>query len=176
MSHAQTSGARAGMTEATILQQHRCHYFLQFSIARKALRGGDRNRAGCEDGAVAYIFERIVRRRFEQLADLPIAECRDRAFVAVGHRPLDAVDRISSGGVVLTEIVEQGAEREELAADAGGGEFALLQVLSPGDDVGTSHSAQLGDAAEAGEGAELLEIALIGPASFGIGEIADINS
>jgi hypothetical protein len=46
----------------------------------------------------------------------------------------DAVDRIAGDGVVLAEIVEQGGERRELAADAGGSEFAFFEVLAPGDD------------------------------------------
>jgi len=36
---------------------------------------------------------------------------------------------------VLAEIIEQGGERRELAADAGVGKFTLLQVLAPGDDM-----------------------------------------
>jgi hypothetical protein len=48
---------------------------------------------------------------------------------------LDAIDRIAGNGVVLAEVIEQGGERRELAADAGVGKPAALQVLSPGDHV-----------------------------------------
>ena len=74
----------------------------------------------------------------------------------------DAVDRIAGDGVVLAEIIEQGREGRELAADAGVGELAFLQVLSPGDDVGAGDRSQLGDAAEAGKGDKLLDVDLIG--------------
>jgi hypothetical protein len=83
---------------------------------------------GGEDGAIAYTFECVRGRGIEQLTHLGIAERRGRALIAIGHRPLDAVDRITGHGVVLAEIVEQGRERRELAADAGGREAALLEV------------------------------------------------
>jgi hypothetical protein len=69
---------------------------------------------------------------------------------------------------VLAELVEQGGEGREFAANAGGREPALLEVVTPGDDVG--NGAQLGDAAEAGEGDELLNVDLVGAAGFGVGE------
>jgi hypothetical protein len=72
---------------------------------------------------------------------------------------------------VLAEIIEQGGEGRELAADAGGGELALLEVLALGDDVGAGDGAQLGDVAQAGEGNELLNVDLIGAAGFGVGEV-----
>jgi hypothetical protein len=74
---------------------------------------------------------------------------------------------------VLAQVVEQGGERRELAADAGGSEFSLLQVLAPGDDVGPGDGAQLGDATKAGEGDELLDVELVGATGFGIGEIGE---
>jgi hypothetical protein len=45
-----------------------------------------------QDGAVAHSSERVAGRRLQQLARLRITERRGRAFVAVGHRPLDAAD------------------------------------------------------------------------------------
>ena len=107
---------------------------------------------------------RYIGRRIEQLAGLGITEGRRAAFVVVGDWPLDAVDRIAGDRVALAEIIEQGRERRELAADAGRGERTGLEVLAPGDDVGASDGAQLGDAAQAGEGDELLDIDLVGPA------------
>jgi hypothetical protein len=74
---------------------------------------------------------------------------------------------------VLAEIVEQGGERQELAANAGSGELSLLEVLAPGDDVGAGDGAQLGDTTQAGEGDELLDIDLIGAAAFRIGEVGE---
>ena len=91
---------------------------------------------GGENGAIADALEGVFGRRIEQLARLGVAERRRLTFVAIGHRPLDAVDRIAGHGIVLTEIVEQGRERRELAADAGGRQRALLEVLAPGDDMG----------------------------------------
>jgi hypothetical protein len=48
----------------------------------------------------------------------------------------DAVDRIAGHSVVLAQIIEQSRKRRELAADAGSGKAAALQVLPPSDDVG----------------------------------------
>ena len=98
---------------------------------------------GGEDGAIADALERIVGRRVEQLAGLGITQCWRAAFVVVGHWPLDAVDRIAGDGVVLAEIIEQGRERRELAADAGRGELAGLEVLAPGDHVSAGDGPQL---------------------------------
>jgi len=50
---------------------------------------------------------------------------------------------------------------------------AGLKVLAPSDDVGTGEDAQLGDAAETGEGAELLDIDPISLAGFGIGDVGE---
>jgi hypothetical protein len=74
---------------------------------------------------------------------------------------------------VLAEIVEQSGKRRELAANTGVSKLTLLQILSPGDDVGAGDGAQLADAFEAGEGDELLDIDLIGAAGFGIGEVGE---
>jgi len=59
---------------------------------------------------------------------------------------------------VLAEVVEQGGQRLELAADAEVGELTLLQVLAPGDDVGAGDGAQLRDTAEAGEVDEFFDV------------------
>jgi hypothetical protein len=126
-----------------------------------------------EEGAVAHALERVGGRGLEQPARLGIAERRSRAFVAGGHGALDAVDRIAGDGVVLTEIIEQGGERRELAADAGRGKLAFLEVLAPGNDGGTGDGAQLRNAAETSKADELLHIDLVGPASSGIGEISE---
>jgi hypothetical protein len=52
---------------------------------------------GGQDGAVARALER-----------LGIAQRWRAAFIAVGHRPLHAVDGIAGHGVALAEVIEQG--------------------------------------------------------------------
>jgi hypothetical protein len=74
---------------------------------------------------------------------------------------------------LCSQRIEQGGERREFAADAGGREPAFLEVLTLGDDVVTGDGAQLGDAAEAGEGDELLDVDLVGAACFGVGEVGE---
>ena len=74
---------------------------------------------GGQDGAIAHALESIVGRRIEQLAGLGIAERRRAAFIAVGHRPLDAVHRIAGDGVLFAEIIEQRRQRREFPPDAG---------------------------------------------------------
>jgi hypothetical protein len=74
---------------------------------------------------------------------------------------------------VFAEIIEQGGERRELAANTGVSKLTLLQILSPGDDVGAGDGAQLTDAFEASEGDKLLDIDLIGAAGFRIGEVGE---
>lgn len=66
---------------------------------------------GRQDGAVAYAFQGVGRWRLEQLPGLTVAECRRAAFVAVGTRPFDPVDRVAGDRIALAQIVEQGRER-----------------------------------------------------------------
>src|SRR6516165_5388335 len=75
---------------------------------------------GGQNGAITDTFERVSRRRIEQLARLGIAQRRRRAFIAVCHRPLDAIDRIAGHGIALAEIIEERGQGRELAPDAGG--------------------------------------------------------
>jgi hypothetical protein len=82
------------------------------------------------DGVVADALKSIFRRGIEQLAHLGIAKGWRRSFIAIRLRPLDPINRIAGHGVMLAEVVEQG---RELAANAGGREGALLEVLAPGD-------------------------------------------
>src|SRR5271154_2605542 len=98
---------------------------------------------GGQDGAIADTFEGIVGWRIEQFAGLGITEGRGAAFIVVGHWALDAVDRVAGDRVALAEIIEQGRQRREFAPDAGRGEYARLEVLAPGDNVGASDGAQL---------------------------------
>jgi hypothetical protein len=65
--------------------------------------------------AVAHPLERVGGWRLEQLARLRVAQRRRAALIAVGHRPLDAVDRIAGDGVVLAHMIEQGGECREHA-------------------------------------------------------------
>src|SRR6202034_4507580 len=91
---------------------------------------------GGPDGAIADTFESIGGRSVEQLAGLGITARWRAAFVVVGHWPLDAVDGVAGDRVALAEIVEQGRQCRELAANAGRCELAGLEVFAPGDDVG----------------------------------------
>ena len=65
----------------------------------------------------------------KQPTRLGVAQRQGRAFIAVGHVALDAVDRIAGDGGVLAEIVEQGGERREFAADAGGASSRFSRSL-----------------------------------------------
>jgi hypothetical protein len=113
---------------------------------------------GGEDGAIAHTLERVLGRRIEQLAGLGIAERRGRAFVSIGGRAFDTVDRIAGDSVMLAEIIEQGRERRELAANSGIGQAAGLKMLASGDDVGARHGAELGRTAQAGKGTKLTRV------------------
>src|SRR5271155_878327 len=118
-------------------------------------------------------LEGIVGWRIEQFASLGITESRGAAFIVVGHWALDAVDRVAGDRVALAEIIEQGRQRREFAPDARRGEYARLEVLAPGDNVGASDGAQLSWLAQAGEGGELADIVAVGPPGFGIGDIGE---
>ena len=73
-----------------------------------------------EDGAIALALDRIFGRRIEQLSGLRVAERRRAAFIAIRHRPLNAVHRITGDRVPLAEVIEQRGQSRELAPDAGG--------------------------------------------------------
>ena len=60
-----------------------------------------------QDGAVALRLDGFVRRRRQKLAGLMIANCRRRAFAALGFGPLDAFDRVVADRVLVAEILEQ---------------------------------------------------------------------
>src|SRR6516162_7789867 len=61
---------------------------------------------GRENRTIADALESVRRRRFQQLAGLTIAKRRRAAFVAIGHWPLDAVDRIAGHGVAVAKVIE----------------------------------------------------------------------
>jgi len=58
-------------------------------------------------GAVALGLDGFLGGRREKLAGLVIADCRRRAFAALGLGPLDAFDRVLTDGVLFAEILEQ---------------------------------------------------------------------
>ena len=119
---------------------------------------------GSQDGAIAFALERVVWRRFEQLARLRIAERRRAAFVSVRERPFHAIDGIAGDGVALAEVIEQRRQRRQLAPDGGGRQRLRqkprLQILAPGDDVRPRHGAQLRRPAQPREGGKLALIRL----------------
>ena len=104
-----------------------------------------------EDGAVALALDRVLPRRFEQLARLVIADRRRLAFAAFRPWPLDAFDRVMGDGVLLAQILEQRGERGQPVPDGRAAESALPQRVAPGDDVGARHGAKLLRPDDAGE-------------------------
>jgi hypothetical protein len=90
---------------------------------------------GGKDGAISHALNSVGRRYLQQPTRLRITQGRRAAFIAIGHGALDAVDRIAGDGVIFTEIVEPGREGRELATDAEVSEFALFEVLAPGNDL-----------------------------------------
>ena len=60
-----------------------------------------------QDGAVALGLDGFLRRRRQNLARLVIANCRRRAFAALGLGPLYTFDRVLTDGVLFAEILEQ---------------------------------------------------------------------
>ena len=87
--------------------------------------------------------------------------------------PLDAVDGIASNSITLAEIIEQGGERRELAADGGISQAASLKLLAPGNDMHARHSAEFSMPAQTGKGAELVDIDAIGLAGFPICDVGE---
>ena len=126
---------------------------------------------GGENGAVAHALERVGRRRFQQLARLTVAKRRRAAFIAIGHRPLDAVDRVAGDGIALAEVIEQRRQRRELAPDRGGLQFAPFQVAAPVDDMGSGNRAQFAVIVQSGIGNKLAHIDFVGAPGFAIGDI-----
>ncbi len=72
---------------------------------------------GRQNRPVALALERVGGRSLQELARLPVAECRRGAFVAVGHRTLDAVNRVPGNGIFLAEIIEQRRQCRKFAPD-----------------------------------------------------------
>ena len=62
---------------------------------------------GSQYGAVPYTLQRIQGRGLQQSPRLCVAQGRSAAFIAIGHRPLDAVHRIAGDSITLAEIIEQ---------------------------------------------------------------------
>jgi hypothetical protein len=94
-------------------------------------------------------------------------------LVVVGDWALDAVDRIVRDGVALAEIIEQGRQRRELAADAGRGELAGLEMLAPGDHMSTRDGPELRRMVQPGEIGKLPNIVFISASGFGIGDVGE---
>jgi hypothetical protein len=85
-----------------------------------------------ENGAVALALDRILLRRFEQVACLVVADRRRLAFAAFGPRPLDAFDRVVGDGVLLTEIFEQRRQRGQPVPDRRAAEMDVANVSRAG--------------------------------------------
>src|SRR5258708_23191444 len=103
---------------------------------------------------IADALERVGRRSIEQLAGLNIAERRRAAFVVVGHRPLDAVDRIAGDCVALAQIIQQGAESaESLRRMLEGASSRVSRCLRQA--MTSRHGAQLGRTLEPDQGRKI---------------------
>ena len=74
---------------------------------------------------------------------------------------------------MLTEIIEESRECGELAADGGSGQFAVLEMLAPGDDVSARYETKLDRMLRAGEGRKLPNVNFISAAGFGIGDVGE---
>src|ERR1700732_2053715 len=73
----------------------------EFFAADAVIEQGGQNRA------VPYTLQRVDGRGLQQPAGLRVAEGRRAAFIAIGRRPLDAVNGITGDGIAFTEIIKQ---------------------------------------------------------------------
>jgi hypothetical protein len=126
---------------------------------------------GGENGAVAHPLERTGRRRFEQFAGLTVAKRRRAALIAIGYRPLDAVDRVAGDRISFAEVIKQRGQCREFAPDRGGLQCAPFHVAAPVDDVGSDNRAQFAVIAQTGIGNEFAHIGFVGAPGFAIGDV-----
>jgi hypothetical protein len=126
-----------------------------------------------EDGAIAHALQGVSRRGFNQLAHMGIAERRRRTFIAIRHRPLHTVNGVAGHGVALAEIIEQRRQRRELAADAGRGQSARLEVSAPGDDMGAADGTQFRRSIQTGKRQKLVNVNFVCTAGFGVGDVGE---
>jgi hypothetical protein len=126
---------------------------------------------GRENGPVAHALQRVGRRGFEQFARLAVTKRRRAAFIAVGHGPLYPVDRVAGGRVALAEVIEQGRERGELAADRGRCQSAFFHILAPVDHMGPRDRSQPGIVGQTGIGDEFPHVVPVSPARLRVGDV-----
>ena len=121
---------------------------------------------GSENGSIAFTLEGIGSRRIEESFGLLIADSGCQAFAGGRFWSFDAVHGIVGDGVSFGEMLEQGGEGGEFAADGAAGQLTLFQVIAPGDDMGPGDAAHVLWARQADKAGKILDIGLIG--AFGL--------
>ena len=124
-----------------------------------------------QDGAVPFSLERAGRRCREQRARLRIAQRRRLAFQGVDGRALHAFHRVVQHGVAVAQVIEQGGEGRQLAADGGAGEHLPFQVGAPGQDMGAGNAAKLLRFDNPGEAHEAVQVVLVSAPRLGTVQI-----
>ena len=126
-----------------------------------------------QDRPVPDALERGFGRRVQQPPRLGVRQRRGQPLGVAGPRPLHPVRRVVADRVLLAQVVEQGRQRRELAADRGRRERPPLQVFAPGDQVGAGDRSEVLRFVEAREGGEVFHVAPVGPTGFLVPEVGE---
>ena len=78
---------------------------------------------------VAFAFERVLRRRFQERPGLAVAQGGRLAFVLIRFGALDPAHRVVAHRVDLAEVVKQRGDRGEFSADGAGGQAPAFEVF-----------------------------------------------
>ena len=126
-----------------------------------------------QNGAVPLALERGWVGGIEQLARLLVGDGRGFALISPFSRPFDAMNGVDNDSVLFAEVLKKVGECGELPANRGRGHAFFLQRLAPGDDVGTSDDAKIGEVLDADELHELPNIIAVGPPGIGVGDVGE---
>ena len=140
----------------------------EFSAAQAVIEEDSQN------GAVPFALEGGGVGGIEQLASLFVGNGRGFALISPFSRSFDAVNGIDNDSVLFAEVLKKVGERGELPANRGRGHAFFLQRLAPGDDVGTSDDAKIGEVLDANKLHELPNIIAVGPPGIGVGDVGEL--
>jgi hypothetical protein len=107
-----------------------------------------------EQRTIAQALEALVVRQVHQLASFLVGNRRRLALVIVDLGTLNPLDGVRRHGVLVGREFIQRRQRRELAADGSQRELPAIEVLAPGDYVGTGDQPQFLWRPDAGEAHE----------------------
>jgi hypothetical protein len=113
---------------------------------------------GREQGAVPEAFEALFVWQIHELPSLLIRDRRRLALVAVDFRSFHALDGVGRDRVLVRHKLIKRRQGRHLAPNGSRGQLPAVQVLAPGDDMGSGNEPEFGRRPDRRERHELFQV------------------